>query len=39
MATSIPNVAVLNAAKVPMVCYGEQMEKKLTGAQTHVTEN
>jgi hypothetical protein len=30
MATYIPNVAVLTAAKVPILCYGEKIEKKLT---------
>jgi hypothetical protein len=39
MATCIPNVAVLTAAKIPMLFYGEKMEKKLTWAQTHVKEN
>lgn len=39
MATCIPNVAALTAAKVPMLCYRENMEKKLTWAQMHITEN
>jgi hypothetical protein len=32
VATYIPNVTVLAAAMVPMLSYGEKMEKKLTWA-------